>query len=353
LGQPDVLSEVLRVLEVVGSVQVRAVASGNWGVHFEAGSPAIFHLVAHGRCWVRVPDHAPVQMVPGEVVLVRAGVAHDIVNSPTGATRRSISPASRPLYHTVSYHLGRGRAECVFICGALHFASAAQHPLLTQLPVLLHVTAADAPEAIELGVLLRQMQREATDGRPGADLIVRRLSDVFFVQILRAWFERQPVGGGWLAAVSDPQIGVALRSIHNDPRKHWSVAALAREAALSRSLFAARFAQLCGEPPMHYVARWRILLAAEPLRDGRETVASIATSVGYASVSSFVHHVYPLDGREPGQLSTPRTAGRLGRVSDARCLVDQPVAANPAEATGKRRFQHCRHAYSCCPPDAS
>ena len=87
--QPDVLSEVLRVLEVVGSVQVRALASGNWGVHFEAGNPAIFHLVEHGECWVRVPDHVPVHLIPGEVVLVRAGVAHDIVHSPTGATRRA------------------------------------------------------------------------------------------------------------------------------------------------------------------------------------------------------------------------------------------------------------------------
>jgi AraC-like DNA-binding protein len=290
---------VLRVLEVVGSVQVRAVASGSWGVHFEAGEPAIFHLVEHGEGWVRVPDHVPIHLLPGEVVLVRAGVEHDIVHSPTGATRRSVSPANRPLYHAVSYHLGRGRPECVFICGAVHFASAAQHPLLTQLPVLLHVTAADAPDAIELAVLLRQMQREATDGRPGADLIIRRLSDVFFVQILRAWFERQPVGGGWLAAVSDPRIGVALRSIHTDPSKHWSVSALAREAALSRSLFAARFAQLCGEPPMHYVARWRILLATEPLRDGRETVASIATSVGYASVASFVRAFTRLMGESP------------------------------------------------------
>jgi transcriptional regulator GlxA family with amidase domain len=130
-------------------------------------------------------------------------------------------------------------------------------------------------------------------------LIIRRLSDVFFVQILRAWFERQSVGGGWLAAVSDPQIGVALRSIHNDPSRQWSVSALAREAALSRSMFAAHFAQLCGEPPMHYVARWRVLLAAERLREGRQTVASIATSVGYASVASFVRTFTRLTGESP------------------------------------------------------
>jgi transcriptional regulator GlxA family with amidase domain len=186
------------------------------------------------------------------------------------------------------------------VCGAVHFAASAQHPLLTMLPVVLHVAAHDAPDATALAVLLRQMQREASDGKPGADLIVRRLSDVFFVQILRAWFEREPVGGGgWLAAASDPQIGAALRAIHDDPSRHWSVSALAHEAALSRSLFAERFAGLCGEPPMHYLARWRVLLAAGPLRDGRDTVARIAASVGYVSVAAFVRTFTRLMGMSP------------------------------------------------------
>ena len=122
--KPDILSEAVRVLQLAGSVQVRALATGTWGVHFEAGAPAIFHLVEEGESWVRVPDHAPVHLVPGEVILVRAGVAHDIVSSPEGRTQRSVSPAERPVYHSVSYHLGRGRPECIFICGALHFAAA-------------------------------------------------------------------------------------------------------------------------------------------------------------------------------------------------------------------------------------
>jgi AraC-like DNA-binding protein len=294
---PDIVSEAVRVLELAGSVQVRALASGSWGVHFEPGPPAIFHLVEHGACWVRVPEQAPMHLVAGEVVLVKAGVAHDIVSSPDAPTRRSVSPAERPLSQTVSYHLGRGRPECTFICGAAHFSGGGQHPLLTLLPDVLHLSAHDAPDAARL---VRQMEREATDSRPGADLIVRRLSDVFFVQVLRAWFESQPVGrGGWLAAASDSQIGAALRAIHKDPSRHWSVSALARESALSRSSFAERFARLCGEPPMHYVARWRVLRATGALRDGHQTVASIAGSVGYASVAAFVRAFTRLMGVSP------------------------------------------------------
>jgi transcriptional regulator GlxA family with amidase domain len=168
------------------------------------------------------------------------------------------------------------------------------------LPVVLHIASNGAPDATTLAALLREMEREASAGRPGADLIVRRLSDVLFVQILRAWLESQPLGGGgWLAAATDPQIGAALGAIHNDPSRRWSVTALAREAALSRSLFAQRFARLCGEPPMHYVARWRVLLAAGPLRDSHETVASIAASVGYVSVAAFVRAFTRLMGVSP------------------------------------------------------
>jgi AraC-like DNA-binding protein len=294
------VSDALRVLELSGSVQVRALASGTWGVHFEAGQPAIFHLVERGECWVRVPHHPPVRLRPGEVVLVKPGVAHDIVSSPAGPTRRSVSPAERPQYHSISYHLGRGTPQCVFMCGAVHFGASGQHPMLTLLPEILHVAATDAPDAATLSALLRQVALEASQGRPGADLIVRRLSDVFFVQVLRAWLETQPIGGGgWLAAASDPQIGAALRAIHNNPGQRWSVASLAREAAVSRSLFAARFARLCGEPPMHYLARWRVLLGAQALRDGRQTVAVVAEGVGYASVAAFSRAFTRLMGVSP------------------------------------------------------
>jgi AraC-like DNA-binding protein len=155
------------------------------------------------------------------------------------------------------------------------------------------------PDASTLAAQMHQVASEAAEGRPGADLIVRRLSNVFFIQVLRAWMEVQPgTGGRWLAAVNYPLIGKALRAIHDDPRRRWNVAALAHQAALSRSSFAAQFARL-GEPPMRYVARWRGLVAAEALRDGNETVASIATSVGYSSVAAFVRAFTRLIGVSP------------------------------------------------------
>jgi transcriptional regulator GlxA family with amidase domain len=177
---------------------------------------------------------------------------------------------------------------------------------------VLHVPSTTAPDAAALAELLRHVALEAAERRPGADLVMRRLSDVFFVQVLRAWVEGQPIGGGgWLAAASDPRVGASLRAIHHNPRRDWKVADLAREAALSRSSFAARFAELSGETPMHYLARWRVLLAARALRDGTPTIGNVATSVGYSSVAAFARAFKRFMGESPGAYRRHATGSEL------------------------------------------
>jgi AraC-like DNA-binding protein len=270
--------------------------------------------VERGECWIRAADHAPLRLLPGEVVLIKAGIPHDILGTPTARPKQSISPARRPVQQCVSLQLGRGVPRAVFICGTFHFGQTLQHPLLGLLPALVHLSSSSAPDAVELAALLHRLAQEASEGRPGADFIVRRLSDVFFVQIIRAWMEAHPVhAGGWLAAANDPQIGAALRAIHSDPGRAWTVETLSREAALSRSLFAARFRKLCGETPMRYVARWRVLLATHALRAERETIATVAADVGYASVAAFVRvftrtvGMSPAAYRRAGSAANPAT----------------------------------------------
>jgi AraC-like DNA-binding protein len=306
----------MSVIDLVGCAQVRAMATGNWGLHFEAGEPAMFHLVEVGECWIRAADFAPLRLVPGEVAFVKAGIPHDILSTPTSRPKQSISPSRRPVQQCVSLQLGRGAPRAVFICGTFHFGQTLRHPLLGLLPPLIHLSASGAPDAAELAALLRRLAQEASEGRPGADFVVRRLSDVFFVQILRAWVEAHPDrAGGWLAAANDPQIGAALRAIHSDPGRAWTVETLSREAALSRSLFAARFRRLSGETPMRYVARWRVLLAAHALRSGRETVAALAADVGYASVAAFVRAFTRSIGMSPVAY---RRAGRATYAEQLR-----------------------------------
>jgi AraC-like DNA-binding protein len=322
--RPDLVSEVVSTLGLAGSVQVRAEASGPWGVHWDAGRPAMFHLMELGDGWISVPGEAPVHLSQGDVVLLKPGVAHDVLGSRHGRARHSASPSVRPRARQVAYHFGRGQPRAILICGAFHFASKIDHPLLTLLPAMLHVPAGTASDFEALAALLRELATEAAAGRPGSDLIVRRLTDILFVQLLRAGLQLEPPApGGWLAAASDPGVGPALRAIHEDPRQPWTVAELARQAALSRSAFAARFANMVGEPPMQYLARWRVLLATRALSESTATVESIGQRVGYQSKHAFIRAFRRMIGTSP--TAYRRSIGRTNQPSAVWSAVSSPA----------------------------
>ena len=129
---------------------------------------------------------------------------------------------------------------------------------------------------------------ESSMSRPGAQSMLAKLSELMFVDALRCYVESMPPGGkGWLAAVRDVQVGRALALLHAKPDRAWTVDELAREAALSRSALADRFVALVGEPPMQYLTRWRLALAAQKLRADREPVARVAERSGYESQAAF------------------------------------------------------------------
>jgi AraC-like DNA-binding protein len=141
---------------------------------------------------------------------------------------------------------------------------------------------------------------ETRTPRAGTETIVTRLTDVVFVQLLRAWVERLPTGeGGWLGAMRDPQIGAALGLIHREPQRPWTIAALAAAVGSSRSPFASRFSSLVGEPPLAYLTRWRMQSATTMLNDGGLTVSEIAERVGYDSVPAFSKAFKRRLGRSP------------------------------------------------------
>jgi AraC-like DNA-binding protein len=296
---PDLVSEVMSAIELAGSVQVRAEVSGAWGVHWEGGSPAMFHLMERGEGWILIRDQPPMRMDQGDVVLLKSGVDHDVVCAPGVRPKTSASPSMQPLAHRVTYQFGRDAPEAILICGAFHFRSPVEHPLVGMLPLVLRLPAGAAPHAQATAALIRELAVEAGEGRPGGDLMVRRLSDVLFIQLLRAGLALQHVPGGWLAVTADTELGAALRALHADPMHRWSVGELAERAAMSRAAFAARFTARAGEPPMQYLARWRVLLAARALRESDLTVDQIGATVGYRSKASFIRVFRRWTGQSP------------------------------------------------------
>ena len=148
---------------------------------------------------------------------------------------------------------------------------------------------------------LRLMAAEAGELRPGGEAVITRLADILVVQAIRSWLETDPAAQtGWLGALQDRQIGRAIALIHRDPARPWTVASLARELAMSRSAFAARFTELVGEPAMQYVTRWRMQLALASLRDEGATVGELASRLGYRSEAAFARAFKRVVGVPPG-----------------------------------------------------
>jgi AraC-like DNA-binding protein len=190
----------------------------------------------------------------------------------------------------------RARIICCFLgCDERPF-----NPLLAALPPVLHLSAAGPRAATGwLSTLLAMAAKESGSARAGGENVLARLSELMFVETIRHYLETlPPAQTGWLAGLRDPMVGDALAALHRAPGEPWTVARLARAVGLSRSVLAERFTAMIGQPPMQYLALWRMQLASRLLLEGR-SVASVASSVGYESESAFSRTFKKLVGRPP------------------------------------------------------
>jgi transcriptional regulator GlxA family with amidase domain len=153
------------------------------------------------------------------------------------------------------------------------------------------------------------MASEASARRAGGETVITRLADILVIQAVRAWIDQhadaQP---GWLAALRDPQLGRVIQQVHQSPGRPWTVDTMAREAGMSRSVFASRFSTVVGESAMHFVARWRMNVAMTTLRDDRVTIAAVAEQLGYNSEAAFSRAFKRVVGRWPGEARRPASA---------------------------------------------
>lgn len=320
----DVLSDVLREFRVDGSVFCRFRGSGRWAVEYPSGEDAVFHVVTEGTCVLDVATGAGGAgerhvLTAGDFVVLPHGAAHVLRDAAPGpavppvsiqtaaaGARRAPPGAAVPLGAEAAGGSGPAAADAsTYLCGAFRFADGRTHPVLDLLPAVLRVraTAADAagPLGPWLATYLAATTCEAASGRPGADFVLARLSDVLFVHAVRAHLTDAAAGGaGWLGALRDPAVGRALALLHREPARAWTVASLAREVAMSRSRFAARFTALVGRPPLDYLAAWRMQRARGLLRAGSASVAEVAGRLGYRSEAAFSHAFRRHLGVAPG-----------------------------------------------------
>lgn len=299
----DVLSDVLAATRIRNSVSSHPVLTAPWGFHVSAANRASFHIVSRGTCWVTMDDGStPVQLVQGDVILIPHGEGHSLVDRP----ETPVFPAEGGASHAMTAKKREASqasdgASTVLVCGYYYFEHNERHPLLALLPPLIHIPADEAESAGSLQTTIRLLTREMCHSLPGSATVLSRLSDSLFVFIVRAWLDQQPENAaGWLGALRDAKIGRALSLIHKAPNNDWTVESLAHEVSLSRAAFARKFSELVGEPPLTYLTRWRMDIAARLLRESEKSLIAIALSVGYETESSFSKAFSRIFGVPPG-----------------------------------------------------
>lgn len=286
----DALSELLADVRLESSLYLHVEVTDPWAVAYPAGEVAGFHVVTEGSVWLEVAGRpAPLRLDAGDFVVLPQGAAHVLRGpAPTRAVEvealaaRLGPEAEWPVRH------GGGGERAAYLCGAFRFGARREHPLLSALPEVVHVRAERGARLPWLETHLAAVTCETRSGRPGAAMVLARLSDVLFVQAIRAHLaDLPPEAAGWLGALRDPQLAKALALMHRHPERAWTVEALGRAVGMSRSHFAARFAAVVGQPPLTYLAAWRVYRAKSLLRDGSARMGSIARALGYGSEAAF------------------------------------------------------------------
>jgi AraC-like DNA-binding protein len=310
----DVLSDVLRAVRLTGAVYFDFELSAPWVAEAPPASEIAdkvmpgaqrvieYHVIARGACWGQAIGGDPVRLREGDLIVFPQGAAHVLSSAPGMRAAPDLAMFARrstPL--PLVYELGGGGAERArVVCGFLGCDERPYNPLLAALPPVIHLHGA-GPQATSgwLGTLLNIAVGESGSARAGGENILARLSELMFVEVVRRYLATlPPAETGWLAGLRDGVVGQALAAMHGAPAEAWTVERLAREVGLSRSVFAERFMEIMGQPPMQYLALWRMQLASRLLADGGH-VAEVAAAVGYESEAAFSRAFKKLVGQAP------------------------------------------------------
>jgi len=249
----------------------------------------IYHLVTEGTCQVALPGEEPRLAQAGDLIVIPGGDKHALGSD---LSRPRVDGAGliiqRSPDEAPQVRHGGGGAATRMVCGYLACDSGLFDTVLAALPRLMVIPMGESPGGQWLMSSIQFSLAECAAPKAGAGTVLAKLSELMFVEAVRRHIESlPPEQQGWLAGLRDRFVGKALALMHSKPAQAWTVDELASHVGLSRSALGERFGALIGCPPMQYLARWRLQLAADLLRSSRQPVSTIAAEVGYDSESAF------------------------------------------------------------------
>jgi len=298
--EEDLLSDVLHTLRLRGRIFKQGSYCGDWALDATGATGTVFHLIGRGQAWLhREGVREPLIVRGGDLVMFPNAEWHQL--SGTAKRQRGMREGGS----------GDGPFTTV-LCARVDFEAGGANPVLQALPQVIVVRSEDGATSAELHALARLMLVEYEAADAGRQGVLDRLAEAMFVLVLRHHMTRAPRLTGFLAALKDERVARALAALHRKPGAGWRVDTLAREAGMSRTVFAERFAALLGRTPMQYLAAWRMHLADEMLRAHRSSVAQVAEELGYQTETAFRRAFKRVRGVGPGDVRRhARTGGGL------------------------------------------
>ncbi len=318
----DVLTEVLSAVRLTGSVFFDVTAAAPWVAEAppsaqiaEAVRPGAqhaieYHVVTRGSCWISIVDGAPfepIQLLEGDIAVIPHGEPHVVSSAPWMRAQPDVASHQRPKDDSdLPFKLwtgAEGEADAHLMCGFFTCDVRPFNPLLGALPRFMRIgrgTSAATDALLEH--FLRLASTDNAEKRAGAQSVLNKLSELLFIEAIRAYIDQlSSANTGWLSGLRDPLVGRALSLLHAQPARPWTLDELAAECGASRSALGGRFTQLMGYPPIQYLTRWRMQLAARRLNERGAKVAAVAQEVGYDSEAAFSRAFKRYSGQSPSE----------------------------------------------------
>lgn len=327
IDSTDTLSDVLEAVKLTGALFFIVDARTPWVAEAPASpdlAPVIlprsqhvvsYHVVSQGSCWCESPGQPAMRLEAGDVLVVPSGQAYQIASACGLRTGWSLDDALSWFRAMACGELpfvvtegGDGPERLALVCGFLGCDALPFNPVLTTLPALLKVRL-DGDSGTRMNALLEFAIAESSRAHPGSRSVLLRIAELVFVEVLRSYLTNASgEGASWLGGLRDPIVGRALARLHAQPARPWTLPELAREAGASRTVLAERFLHFVGCPPILYLTRWRMQLAATHLAARGTPISTVAARVGYESEAAFSRAFKKVTGVTPASWRGRRRA---------------------------------------------